>query len=122
MPIKTRNLNDPALLAAVGERFQRERKDKKITHDWLATKVGMSRQSIGRFESGERGMDAGALVALLVAAAEKGVDVGFVLTGSRDPAADAIRSALLDPAIKAGLRETGLKALAEKHRASNEEK
>jgi len=121
VPKKTGQLKDPSLLAAVGSRFQRERKDKKITHDWLAAKVGMNRQSIGRFEAGERGMDASALVALLLAAAEKGVDVAFVLTGSRDPATDAIRSALLDPVILSGLREAGLLALAKGRRASGDE-
>lgn len=122
MPKKTGQLKDPELLAAVGDRFQRERKDKGITHEWLATKVGMNRQSIGRFENGERGIEASAMVALLLAAAEKGVDVGYVLTGSRDPAVDAIRTALLDPVLLAGLREAGLQALAKERRASSDEK
>jgi transcriptional regulator with XRE-family HTH domain len=122
VPKKTGQLKDPSLLSAVGDRFLRERKDKGITHEWLAEKVGMNRQTIGRFEAGDRGMDAAALVALLIAAAEKGVDVGYVLTGSRDPAADAIRTALLDPAIRSGLRETGLQALARRPKASSEQK
>lgn len=122
VPKKTGNLKAPELLAVVGDRFAKERKDKDITHEWLATKVGMSRQTIGRFESGDRGMDAAAFVALLVAAAERGVDVGYVLTGSRDPAATAIRAALEDPAIRNGLREAGLQAIAKRRQASGDAK
>jgi DNA-binding XRE family transcriptional regulator len=105
---KTAGLKDAELLAEVGRRFKRAREDANVTHDDLTKWTGVNRWSIGRFERGERGMNTDALIAILSAAAENGVDVGFVFTGHRDARAAAVMKVLSDPTVLAGLEAAGL--------------
>lgn len=77
------------LLEEIGARLQAERKRLDLTQEQFALVVGVSKRTVASYESGAR--EAGA--ALLSLAAEAGVDVLYVVTGSRTPqAADGLSS------------------------------
>lgn len=83
--------------SSVGDRIKSERERLGLSQKALGLTCGVTRPTQYRYENGQSLMDSG----YLVAAAEAGVDIGFVLLGQRR---EAIPSGRLDSAIQ-GMQE-----------------
>lgn len=103
----------------IGDRLKEERQRLGLNQSDFAAFAGVAKNSQLNYEKGERSPDAGYLAAI----AEKGVDVLYVVTGKRTPAAaDAISEAEADllehfrtlPEGEQGYTRTMIAALAEK--------
>lgn len=70
--------------SASGDRLRYERERLGLTQDELGRLGGVNRNTQGKYEKGERNPDSAYLEAVISA----GVDVLFVLTGTRQPAAE----------------------------------
>lgn len=68
---------------ASGERLREERERLGLNQEELGQIGGVNRNTQGKYEKGERSPDLGYLAAV----AEKGVDVLYVVTGTRTPQA-----------------------------------
>jgi transcriptional regulator with XRE-family HTH domain len=68
-------------------RFKQSRKDLKIKAKDLARDAALEPPQISHFESGRKGLDTPALLALLSAASRRGINVDYVLRGARSQAA-----------------------------------
>jgi transcriptional regulator with XRE-family HTH domain len=66
----------------VGERLREERTRLGLNQDAFAQQGGITRNTQGSYEKGERNPDS----AYLIAVAKAGVDVLYILTGGRLPA------------------------------------
>jgi transcriptional regulator with XRE-family HTH domain len=73
----------------IARRLREERDRLSLSQHSLAVKAGVSRMSQVNYESGKRSPDAEYLKAVAIA----GVDVGYVVTGSRSSAPDFYRMA-----------------------------
>lgn len=102
-----------------GDRLREERVRLGLNQADFAALAGVAKTTQFNYEKGERSPDAGYLAAI----AEKGVDVLYVITGNRTPAAaDAISEAEADllehfrllPEGEQGYTRTMIAALAEK--------
>ncbi|MFJ2282061.1 helix-turn-helix domain-containing protein [Pseudomonas sp. NPDC087803] len=82
--------SDEELDVGVGERLREERTRLGLNQDAFAQQGGITRNTQGSYEKGERNPDS----AYLTAVAKAGVDVFYVLTGGRMPQ----HAGALDPA------------------------
>lgn len=80
---------------AIGARLSEERKALGLSKTAFAKKLGIHRNTQGNYESGAREPEA----AYLAAAATAGVDVGYVLTGTRADLANRILVHMVDVII-----------------------
>jgi transcriptional regulator with XRE-family HTH domain len=103
VPRKSGELKAPELIKTIGGRFREAREGIGVTQDELADQIGVSRTSVGRFEGGKRGLVGPAFVALLQAAAERGVDLGFVFTGRKSGV--PTNAVFSDPELADALKE-----------------
>lgn len=72
-------------------RFKQSRKDLKIKAKDLAHDAALDPPQVSHFESGRKGLDTPALLALLSAASRRGINVDYVLRGARtQPAGDLV--------------------------------
>lgn len=103
----------------IGDRLKEERQRLGLNQSDFAAFAGVAKNSQLNYEKGERSPDAGYLAAI----ADKGVDVLYVVTGKRTPAAaDAISEAEADllehfrllPEGEQGYTRTMIAALADK--------
>ncbi|PZW46402.1 helix-turn-helix domain-containing protein [Pseudomonas sp. URMO17WK12:I2] len=102
----------------IGDRLREERVRLGLNQADFAALAGVAKTTQFNYEKGERSPDAGYLAAI----AEKGVDVLYVITGKRTPAAaDAISETEADllehfrllPEGEQGYTRTMIAALAE---------
>jgi transcriptional regulator with XRE-family HTH domain len=113
VPRKSAEPVDPELLRTIGGRFRKARDDAGFTLEWIEKKTGVPRTSIGRFETGKRGIESSGFMAVLHAAAERGVDLNYVFTGLRSGA----RAAEVRKAIDAAFDD--IQGLTAKHRSGS---
>jgi transcriptional regulator with XRE-family HTH domain len=107
VPRKTAE-TDREILKVIGSRFREARKEAGLTHQWLADKAGVERTGIGRFESGKRGLETSGFLAVMSVAAECGIDLRFVFTGTRGvamPAGEAKLQELIGILTEPGVAE-----------------
>ena len=103
MPRKADDLRHPERPTEIGQRLKGERERLHLTHAWLEKKTGVKRFSIGRFESGSRGMDSDALLLVLFALAEAGARLDYIILGRSSAAKVTLDESAMD-ALTAKIR------------------
>lgn len=80
-------------MTGIGPRLREERSRLKLSQSALGTLGGVETNAQGNYESGARSPKADYLLRV----ADAGVDIYYVLTGTRARSADAVAQALLPP-------------------------
>lgn len=113
--VAKKQLPAPAPLPEIGRRIGEARDELGLTQKELAKQAKIRAEALSRLENGRRGLDSAGLARLLIAAAEVGISMGYVLRGTGDKVHPGPLVLTQDPALMGVVAELG-RLLVEKRR------